>query len=350
MKASIGAVISSAVLVGTTLSLSPEIFAATTGANVSQASNAPAFLSAKTYTPKQLGEIVTPPPDHFNPLTASNEALKKYGFPLRPTNSSQLKEWTYLMEHYKKFVVPKIKIGRGENPLNVSTAGTSTNWSGYMDSGHTFKKVNGTWTIPTLADNVNQDAGTAYSVAWVGMGGSTKKNPLIQAGSEQDMTVTIGSHGIRQYSPYYGLWWEVVPLNYMQYITNLSIDPNDQLYVHISYNTSNSGTFRWYMENITTGYTTSGQKTGISSYYDGSTAEWITERPTENNALPSLADFGSIPFTNDTAVTSAGTSYYIGQATHESLTMIDSTTGDTLANPSGLSSDGSFTDHWDNFN
>lgn len=252
------------------------------------------------------------------------------------------------MEHYKKFVVPKIELA--PNPpgtrANLQNSVDNSHWSGYVDQGYTFKKVNGTWTIPTLVDNPNQSYGTDYSTAWVGIGGWNTNN-LIQAGSEQDMSKSTHSP---TYVPYYGVWWEVYPLNQEQVIQNLSISPGDQLYVHISYNSSDSGTFRWYMEDLTTGATTSGQKTDMSQYYDSSSAEWIMERPQVNGSLSDLADFKQISFQDDSAVTASGSSYYIGQINHTSIEMYNNSTGHELAHPGGLSSGGAFTDYWDNFN
>lgn len=43
--------------------------------------------------------ITTLPPKDFNPLTASNSELTKYGYPSRPIDKSQLKKWQYFVTH-----------------------------------------------------------------------------------------------------------------------------------------------------------------------------------------------------------------------------------------------------------
>lgn len=43
--------------------------------------------------------IINLPPKDFNPLTASNSQLTKYGYPTRLTDKSQLKQWQYFVMH-----------------------------------------------------------------------------------------------------------------------------------------------------------------------------------------------------------------------------------------------------------
>ncbi len=43
--------------------------------------------------------IINLPPRDFNPLTASNLQLTKYGYPPRPTDKSEVKQWEQFVTH-----------------------------------------------------------------------------------------------------------------------------------------------------------------------------------------------------------------------------------------------------------
>ena len=49
------------------------------------------------------------PPEGFNPLTASDEDLKKYCFPPRPSEKSELQNWENNLKHYKSTPTPKLQ-------------------------------------------------------------------------------------------------------------------------------------------------------------------------------------------------------------------------------------------------
>lgn len=57
----------------------------------------------------------------------------------------------------------KNRVAHGKNS-------TSTNWSGYANTGATFTDVKGSWTEPTATCSSGQ---TAYSSFWVGIDGDT---------------------------------------------------------------------------------------------------------------------------------------------------------------------------------
>jgi hypothetical protein len=42
------------------------------------------------------------PPKNFNPLSATNDQLKEYGFPSRPTDPDRLKLWVQVRSKYKE--------------------------------------------------------------------------------------------------------------------------------------------------------------------------------------------------------------------------------------------------------
>ena len=59
---------------------------------------------------EQPGIHIPSLPSSFNPLTATDAELKQYGFPRRPTDPTELAQWTTLMEHAKIFITPQFKI------------------------------------------------------------------------------------------------------------------------------------------------------------------------------------------------------------------------------------------------
>ena len=72
------------------------------------------------------------PPVGFNPLTASDSDLAKYGFPNRPSDPTALKEWNNVMAHSKTYIPIGAPI-RVNATLFATTIKTnnSGNWCGY---------------------------------------------------------------------------------------------------------------------------------------------------------------------------------------------------------------------------
>lgn len=82
------------------------------------------------------------PPDGFDPLTATNEQLRVYGFPTRPVTRDAVAyaSWLALVEDYNSTPVPTIDVmDRPMSGTLVTTGNTaaravsiySSNWSGY---------------------------------------------------------------------------------------------------------------------------------------------------------------------------------------------------------------------------
>jgi len=64
-------------------------------------------------------------PKNFNPLTAANEELRKYGFPEKPTNPVDLQHWEAVMKKYKEIVYPTslTSLGTQSHPPITSIKG-----------------------------------------------------------------------------------------------------------------------------------------------------------------------------------------------------------------------------------
>ncbi|MCL4535195.1 MAG: G1 family endopeptidase [Bacteroidetes bacterium] len=243
-------------------------------------------------------------------------------------------------------------VGLSQAPNIKVKNGYSTNWAGYaIPASGGVSDVIGTWTVPavqqcgstttttTTGTNVraqvasNGKAGhgkpssttTGYSSAWVGIDGYNS-NTVEQIGTEQDCI-----NG----APRYYAWYEMYP----QYPTNLStgsfpVKPGDSITGEVAYTSGNSFTLTLTNKSQTWSFATN----QTSSSAQRSSAEWILEAPWSGRVLP-LADFGVADFSGSGA-TILGRKGSISNWKYDAITMI-TTSGQTKAYPSGLTSGGS---------
>lgn len=165
----------------------------------------------------------------------------------------------------------------------ASNADISRNWSGYAASDGTYTGVSGTWTIPQVEFGNN-----AYGVdaAWVGIGG-VNSHDLIQAGTQS----TVDRNGQVEYSAFF----ETLP--YPAQPLRMPVNAGDS--VTVSLKEQSDGVWDISFKNNTTG-----QRTSFTRAYNSSlsSAEWIEEAPSSIRRVMPLADFGTITFTNATAI------------------------------------------------
>lgn len=147
---------------------------------------------------------------------------------------------------------------------------------------------------------------SAYSLTWVGIGGDGPDGGgnLVQAGTEQD-TTSNGSH-------LYYAWYEDVPHDpVVQRLSNYPITCGDSMYVEV-YQVSSSETF--YIDDYSSNSYASPSESGNTS--NGSTAEWIEERPSGST----LANFHSVTFSGAFTLHN-GSLLAVGQTTHNYAVM-----------------------------
>jgi Peptidase A4 family/Ricin-type beta-trefoil lectin domain-like len=182
-----------------------------------------------------------------------------------------------------------------------TTAATSPNWSGYVDTSQndSVTYVAGTWTVPT----VTATSGDTTSFAWVGIDGWNGNGTVEQTGTAQGV-----SNGV----PYYFAWWEMWSTNGYsgpggrvdQRISSMTVSPGDSITASVTY--ESSGTYAGdFLLSIND---TSQPNDSFSTYEnpsvyqdplpDRSSAEWIMETPTVSGGYATLPNFGSITFTN----------------------------------------------------
>jgi Peptidase A4 family len=162
----------------------------------------------------------------------------------------------------------------------------STNWSGQLATGATFTGVRGDWTVPT----VQLTPYSSVSSSWIGIdGGPDSPNSIIQTGTAQDVQDGQAS---------YYAWYELFP---SPPVDVGAVSPGDQMQASIS---QFAGTWT-----LTLTDASSGGSVTIHPSYSGpaASAEWIEELQTVVGAQqPTLANFGSVQFTQMQATTSAG--------------------------------------------
>src|SRR5260370_14145638 len=210
---------------------------------------------------------------------------------------------------------------------------TSTNWSGYADTGTGFSSITAKWTQPKVS-NCSTSGPVKAAVFWVGIDGFTSSTV------EQGGTGALCGGG----QPLvYFTWWEMFPTNSIQ-LVGVTVKPGDK----ISASVVRSGTK--YTIKVTDSTTAGNSFTNAPqtcSTCKNSSAEWIGERPSTSSGTTPLPKFSTWTVTAATA--KAGSkSGTIKTFPDDEITMINNRTAKkVLAKPGPLNSAGnSFKDVW----
>jgi hypothetical protein len=214
-------------------------------------------------------------------------------------------------------------------PVSSSSL-TSSDWGGYCvasdlnNPASAVSGVNGSWVVPA----VNVSAGDGFSAVWVGVGGFFDGS-LIQAGTEQDV---IG--GVAEYSA----WYELLPSDQV-IVGSVNVSVGDT--VSVSVTLTDQYTNTWLIEIVDV---SNGQSFSKSLVYNSGmlSGDWVVERPTVNNRLGRLADFGSVTFSACSA-TLSGTSGSLSSFDFADVTMVNRQNVELVTVSSLGSSGSSFT-------
>jgi hypothetical protein len=198
-------------------------------------------------------------------------------------------------------------------------------------------EVIGSWTVPTFTGptcNANEEW---VSSIWIGIDGFTSSTV------EQTGTST----GCNEGTAFYLAWYEFYPA--LSVTIPHSIFPGDSMSAEVKYASSE---FTLSISDTTTAHAWSFSTTGKVSGAKRSSAEWIAESPAYLIGLVPLADFGTVYFTSDTAVTTFG-SGTIGSFPSADIATITSVCwpsgAPAKATPSALTNSGAnFDVVWDN--
>jgi len=228
------------------------------------------------------------------------------------------------------------------DPVQIERAShglvTSTNWSGYADTGPTFTSVVGTWVQPAASCTSNKVTAASF---WVGIDGFLKSSGTVeQAGTDSDCAKrTKRVPG----GPTYYAWWEMFPAlsNDLSKAT-FPVSAGDTISAQV---TSSGSTFTLTVSDVSKGWSFSPPPQTASSANESS-AEWIAEAPSicraSKCAEAKLTNFGTVSFSGANANGS------VISAASFSDNQIDMTKGKKMvkAGASALSGGSAFTITW----
>jgi hypothetical protein len=106
-------------------------------------------------------------------------------------------------------------------------------------------------------------------VIWDGIGAWGGARKLIQAGS---WTTGPSIHDLKAFIE---VWDKEGEIN----VSSPAIREGDTVNVETVYSPANGGTATWWFNNLTNSQSQGWYQTGISAWYDGTSAEYINERP-----------------------------------------------------------------------
>jgi hypothetical protein len=204
--------------------------------------------------------------------------------------------------------------------LGIKNQDESSNWSGYAATGQTFSSVSSNWTEPTATCN---DSGDEYAAFWVGLDGFNSDS-VEQTGTDSDCDG--GS------PDYYG-WYEMYPAAPVYYSNPVS--PGDSMSASVSVS---GDTYTLVLTDNTQGWTQT--QTISESGLQDSSAEVITEAPSDSSGPLPLADFGTVNYTGSTVDGSSMDAYNPTE-----IVMVGSS-GDQLDTTSPMDSNGDFSNTW----
>ena len=205
---------------------------------------------------------------------------------------------------------------------------SSTNWSGYADTGSSFSKVTASWTEPT---GTGCTSTTSLAAFWVGIDGYSSSSV------EQDGTIIE----CYERTLYYYDWWEIYPENDVQVVNTVS--PGDS----ITSSVVRSGTSYTLSVTDSTHSADSFSTTQTYASAADSSAEWIAEAPccSSGSTVYPLTDFGTWSDASST-VTEGSTAGVISSFTDDEITMINNSDA-VKAQPGSLNGSGNgFTVTW----
>jgi len=290
--------------------------------------------------------IINTPPKDFNPLNASDSDLVKFGYPPRPTDSSQLQQWKSFVLNRKITALSTIDTLNKRNSLNVNTypvtppSGYDTasdNWSGWLatSSYNEWDQVNGHFIAPTYHSTPCSPSDVS---SWVGLGG--------------DGNVGLIQDGVSMESGYNPIpWYEWVGPNNTgvaeQEMPGVTVHQGDSMEAYVEPG-STSGSWIFGLVDFTTNTSNAVTVTNIGSYYNGTTAEFIDERPEVNNQYSALLNYSSDTWTSANVHDIYGYWNPVGNSAlnPENMIMMDPS-NNAMSAPSSLNSSGNgFTEYW----
>jgi len=239
----------------------------------------------------------------------SDEEVIDRGYLPRPDAVASPEEYAVWLDLVSRPItlIPSHSVNRSDifhttRPVEAGSE-SSANWSGYEahHAKRSYMAVEGEWSVPFIYScELNY---TTYSSTWVGLDGDGTKD-LVQDGTEQDCA-DLGGFLFFSYST----WTELLPNQPTEQGAGLSINPGDDIVAQVWIGDSKgrvrqNGTDGWFaIFNKTQSQAVQISTPLSGTYFNGSEAEWIMERPTVGGVLSELSDYGFDTITNARAET-----------------------------------------------
>ncbi|PMD38638.1 concanavalin A-like lectin/glucanase [Hyaloscypha variabilis F] len=257
----------------------------------------------------------TAAPKDFDPLTASNADLVKYGFPARPDETkwpAHFQKWKRFVNTPAYFVAPTVtvlKTGRqpAANKVLATANATSSNWSGGVvmspPPGETFVSVSASWVVPnpwpplSAWNGKGWNDGSWESVAWVGIDGWSAQHSILQAGTKSVVTVTGGTVTHQCWA-----WFEWYPAFEMVF-SGFPVLAGDTVEVLVCATTPTTGYASVHNTTANLYTSTAVDAPNAAAALQGQNAEWILEDDTIGSSEAPFSDYGAVFFYDCLAAT-----------------------------------------------
>ena len=271
------------------------------------------------------------PPPGFDPLHASADDLASYGFPPRPDNPTDLNTWQADMAAWRP--TPDLGECRTQAKALIYDNDIWAGWDADSTSSSTYIALQGDYHQPAKGTT---SCSPSQEVSWIGLGGYHYPR-LMQNGTGID---TSGN----KYA-----WYEYLSATGGIAITKLpsvTVHSGDRIHLYLVHQTSGSGQTTFYVADNTTSTSQSKIINLGNTYFDGSSAEFIDERPSIGGIPTNLANFGTNNWTNAQVYTKDAVWHTLGSQTNVEFDMWDSSFIHYLAFPGALTSNTTFTNYW----
>jgi Peptidase A4 family len=259
--------------------------------------------------PTPRGSRVLPALTEEDARLLSDEELLGRGYLPRPDAVSSPDKYAVWLDLVSRPItlIPPHSVSRSDifHTTRPVEAGSKSyaNWSGYEahHAKRSYMAVEGEWSVPFIYSC--ESGYTTYSATWVGLDGDGTTD-LVQDGTEQDCT-DLGGFLFFSYST----WTELLPNQPTEQGAGLSINPGDDIVAQAWIGDSKgrvrqNGAYGWFaIFNKTQSQAVQISTPLSGTYFNGSEAEWIMERPTVGGVLSELSDYGFDTITNARAET-----------------------------------------------
>lgn len=214
------------------------------------------------------------PPAGWKPVSGTDAELEAFGFAPRPTGADALRDWERAFANYRGVEGAQPRAEQCADRSKQFATDYNDHWSGGLANGYTdYRRTYATVRWPQFTTRCGSRDENITGI-WAGLGGRYS-DELLQVGSYTRFDNDNGQ-----------AFWEALHNGSDSGVRNmeLTIRNQDLLRPDVYYNSSN-GTVRFSVYNQTTGFTTALVETSsinnypASSFYDGSSAELIHERP-----------------------------------------------------------------------